>query len=36
MDSILALQSVAPDLILGIPKIFSEKFLDDLQIYQLQ
>ena len=34
MDSILASRPAAPGLILGIPKIFSEKILDVVEIYR--
>ena len=34
MDSILASRLAAPGSILGVPKIFSEKIIDVVEIYQ--
>ena len=34
VDSILAFRQAAPGLILGVPKIFSERILDVIEIYQ--
>ena len=34
MDSILASRPAAPGLILGVPKIFSDKILDVIEIYR--
>ena len=34
VDSILATRPVAPGSILGVPKIFSEKIIDVVEIYQ--
>ena len=34
MDSILASRPAAPGSIIGVPKIFSEKFLDVIEIYR--
>ena len=34
MDSILASHAAAPGSILGVPKIFSEKILDVVEIYR--
>ena len=34
MDSILAFRPAAPSSILGVPKIFSERILNVIEIYQ--